>query len=194
MRKKSDSHGSSKFLINLLLLLSVSLFLMSSSYAQEDGLDHKKGGFQWNRIFFSGNLGNFRFGTETSLDISPSVGYRITDKFSAGVGITYQYYNNRIYHESTNIYGYRAFLSHAIYKSVFAYTEFENLSLESKYFDPLNVHQDKDRYWLPSLFIGAGYKMAISEKAFFYMMLLYNLNDSGESYYQNPVIRVGISL
>jgi long-subunit fatty acid transport protein len=178
------------FLFFLFLLLTQWNLLL----AQNAPDDEKKKGFDWNRFFIGGNIGNFQFGIITSFEISPTLGYKITDKFSAGIGLTYSYYNDRRYRMSTDIYGYRVFLSHVIYNTIFAYTEYEALSLESDFFDVAGLHQGQERFWLNSFFIGLGYKMEINDRAYGYIMLLYNLKETTDSPYSNPVIRVGINL
>ena len=57
------------------------------------------------RLFFGGGFG-LTVGSVTHVDISPMVGYRITDRFSAGIGLSYQYYKYPAYNIKTSIYGY----------------------------------------------------------------------------------------
>lgn len=42
------------------------------------------------RMYFGGNMG-FSFGDIVFVDASPLVGYKLTDRFSSGVGFTYRY-------------------------------------------------------------------------------------------------------
>src|SRR5436190_23959647 len=62
------------------------------------------------RLFFGGNIG-LQFGTYTYVDVSPLVGYKVTEKFHTGIGATYIYYSvsGGGYDYSTNIYGGRVF-------------------------------------------------------------------------------------
>ena len=53
--------------------------------------DHK--GFDPSRIICGGGFG-FGFGSVTNIEqLSPIVGYRFTDQFSAGIGLGYQYFS-----------------------------------------------------------------------------------------------------
>jgi len=62
----------------------------------------------WDRIYIGGNFG-LQFGNYTIVDLSPQIGYRITDRLTSGIGITYMYlkYTDPVYNFSykTNIYG-----------------------------------------------------------------------------------------
>ena len=68
------------------VLASILLFISSSSFAQKN-TDSK---FYW-----GGNLG-LMFGTYTIIDISPEVGYKVTERFHVGTGLTYTYYKYKI--------------------------------------------------------------------------------------------------
>jgi hypothetical protein len=190
--KKVKSVNRTFFTIRHLFFFLFFLILVQAVNAQPETREGKKG-FDWSRFFLGGNLGNIRFGDITSIEISPSVGYRITKSFSAGIGGTYQFYNDRIYHFKTDIWGYRVFLSHTIYKNFFAYTEFEALSLESRVFDITGLYANQERFWLNSYFIGAGYRTEITKRSSAFIVVLYNLNETANSPYRNPEIRFGIN-
>ena len=171
-----------KICFSLILMISV-LF----SNAQNDELNLRE------RLYFGGNFG-LQLGSVTMIDLSPLVGYKFTEKFSAGVGITYKYFNDSRHNPSisTNIYGGSIFSRYFILDNVFAHAEFENTNLETK-FDVLNMHPNQDRFWIQSVFIGAGYIQRFNENSGAYILLLWNLNESSNSIYQNPVIRVGFT-
>jgi hypothetical protein len=146
------------------------------------------------RLYFGGNLGA-QFGTITSVELSPLVGYRITNDFSAGLGITYIYYKidyNSGNSFETNIYGYRLFARHNFLDKFYATTEFENLSLEY-----VNINDGRiSREWIPGLFIGGGYFEPIGRNAGFSIAALYNvIYDDQKSPYNSPwVFRVGFTI
>ena len=143
------------------------------------------------RIYFGGNLG-LQFGTQTYIDISPLVGYKLTETVSTGVGITYIYYKYKdsYYTYSTSIYGSRVFARYLFTNNLFAHAEVELLNMEL--FD-VNIND----YYIKntiSPFVGGGYIQRFSNNAGLYLLLLFNLNDSAESPYTNPIIRIGFNL
>ena len=170
------------------------LVLLSIMYAQEgEGVKFEK-----DRLFTGGNLG-LQFGTYTVVDISPVIGYFITDKISFGTGATYQYYQykDKVYPAfdfKTNIYGAKLFSRFYIIPSVFVHAEYEALNLETAYFDPTHLRHSTDRFWVHSVLLGGGYKQAIGEYSSINIMLLYNINETVDSPYRNPIIRMGFDI
>lgn len=138
------------------------------------------------KIYFGGNVG-LQFGQVTFADLSPLIGYKINDKLSAGVGITYQYYQYRdqYYNFKTNVYGGRLFGRYLFTDYLFGHVEYEYLNLEA--FDFRRRRVD-----VGSFMAGAGYIQRFSEKAGMVAMLLYNFTESVYTPYAGPLIfRVG---
>ena len=147
------------------------------------------------KIYFGGNLG-MQFGTITQIDLSPLVGYRITDALSAGVGLSYQYYRDDRWSFGdleTNIYGWKVFGKYFFYEDLFAQVENEMLNLETKYFDVLNKYPNQDRFWLNCFMVGGGYRQRIGEKSSVSITALWNLNQTANTPYSNPIIRIGFN-
>lgn len=142
------------------------------------------------RFLVGGGLG-LQFGTITFVELSPKIGYRITDHFAAGVGGTYKFFRDRRFDRdySTSMYGGRLFLQHDIYESFFGYGEFEILSYEG-YDMSGNISQITSE----NILFGAGYKQWFSRKAYAYLLLLYNINETIETPYSNPVFRTGFMI
>jgi len=157
---------------------------------------HSQKNAHWSsRLLYGGNLG-LQFGTVTAIDLSPQIGYMVTDKLTPGVGITYQYYSdNRIsgYEFKTHIYGGRIYTSYEFIENFIAHIEYEALSLESQYFKVNYTPNDEDRFWSHNLFVGGGYSQPIGRKGSVFILVLYNLNESINSPYTNPVVRVGFN-
>lgn len=141
----------------------------------------------WDKVFIGGNIG-FQFGTVTFAEISPLVGYRFTDKISAGIGITYQYYHykDQLYDFKTDVYGGRVFGRYFFTDYLFAHTEYEYLNLEA--FD----FQGRRRVDVGSLLVGGGYFQRFGEYSGISAMLLYNFTESAYTPYTNPIFRIGI--
>ncbi|MTI22431.1 hypothetical protein E1176_15470 [Fulvivirga sp. RKSG066] len=175
----------------LKLLPFILLLITTKGFAQ---FDEPTEGSDWkDRVFVGGGLG-LQFGTITNIEVSPLVGYRVTDNFSAGLGITYSYYKiefNNGEEFETNIYGGRLFARRSLTDQFFLQAEYESLNLE--YFNPFdNTFQ---REWVPGLFLGGGYFMPLSRNVGLSAIALYNaLYDDLKSPYNSPlVIRFGFT-
>ncbi|MCK4407285.1 MAG: hypothetical protein KAV44_06390 [Bacteroidales bacterium] len=147
-----------------------------------------------NRFIFGGGLG-LQFGTITLIDISPMVGYKITERFIAGLGFTYQYYKNSsgipvypVY--ETNIYGGSVFARYYVFRDFFAHAEYQLLNYEPYYVNPV----DKKRVTVPAYLIGGGYRQWLGPNVSVNILILFNLNETIDSPYRNPIFRVGIGV
>lgn len=149
------------------------------------------------RIFVGGYIG-LQFGTITSINISPTIGYRITNRLSAGLGGTYQYYRDRgwlitsDFAYSTHIFGGSLFTRYFIIPQVFAHVEMEALNLDTR----IDIMQEaqQGRFWEQNYFVGGGYRQSLGPRTFLNLMLLYNLNQNSVIHYQNPVFRFGLDV
>lgn len=142
----------------------------------------------WDKLYTGGNLG-VQFGTVTFIEVSPLVGYKITDRISAGVGATYQYYqyHDKYYDLKTNVYGGRIFGRYFFTDYLFAHAEYEYLNLEAFDFYP------RRRVEVGSLMAGGGYVQRFGEHSGIVAMILYNFTESLYTPYQNPIIRIGVN-
>jgi hypothetical protein len=148
----------------------------------------------WDKVTFGGNVGA-SFGSATYVNISPMVGYKFTEDFTAGTGFTYIYLNDKYYNFSTNIYGPRVFAQYAVFSNLFAYTELDILNVD--FYN--SIEQRYDRTWVANPLVGGGYRAAIGPRSFMNFFILYNLNwaankDLVSPYRNSPlIIRVGFS-
>ncbi|MFM2206874.1 MAG: hypothetical protein RL213_849 [Bacteroidota bacterium] len=169
------------------VILVVALFSFRSLSAQQFGGDGQKTSLK-DRIYFGGNFG-LQFGTQTVIDINPICGYRLTPKFSAGIGVKYLYYRykDRYQMYETDIYGGSVFGRYEVTQSIFAYSEYELINLAV--FDPYERRID-----IGSMFVGGGYSQRLGGRSSIYLMVLFNLNESSYSPYDNPVFRMGVGI
>jgi hypothetical protein len=159
--------------------------------------DSEVKGEHWTkRIFTGGSLG-LQFGNATYIDVSPIVGYRITDRLQAGLGATYIYYKFKDtfynYSYETSIYGGRTFARYFILENLFAHTEYEILNMEVPKIIG-NSYQGTKRENITSVLVGGGYAQPIGENSALLLMLLWNLTEDQFSPYQNPIVRVGVNI
>lgn len=143
--------------------------------------------FDWSKVYVGGDLG-LSFGTLTAVNLSPIIGYKLTPKFSAGVGITYIYYSNTIIKYQYSIYGGSIFSRYQLFKFLFAHVEYQTLN------GPWDDYYNR-RYFINNFWVGGGLSQPIGGNSSIALMILWNLNRDGYiSYPPSPWIRMGINI
>jgi hypothetical protein len=200
-------------LILWMIVLLSQLSLLSSG---QESQVKKKQDF-WNRVSVGGNLG-LQFGTVTAIDVSPEIMIRVVDQFHLGVGFSYDYLQTKDYFWDdtnqkwldfkANVYGGRFFARYYLRSlfdnflgNFFAHAEYEYLYYTRPFvqdpngtiIDPYGYtyRQGKDVMEISSLYVGVGYEQPISQRVFIDLVVLYNLNETYQSPYSNPVFRLG---
>lgn len=167
--------------------VQLTIFLIATSATGQQKLS--------DRIYVGGGFGLSGGSNSLNLSLSPQVGYKITPRFSAGVGITYQYAKIRQISTSISNYGWSLFSRYNITRQLFAYSEFERLRFQ--FFTSLSPEQT-ERSSYNSLLIGGGYAESISSKASYSISVLYNVlydaADNPQPYNSPLVVRAGIGL
>ncbi len=149
---------------------------------------------EWrDRIIPGGNFGA-SFGNITFVQLAPLIGYRLTDRASAGLGFNYIYMRVRdqwgTY--SSSLYGPRSYGRYMLTPNLFAQGEFEYLNVEA--YDPLI--NDYARRWFSIPLLGGGFMVPFGQRGGFSFTALYNLNHQPgvPPYGGSPfVIRTGFS-
>jgi hypothetical protein len=184
-----------QFLAILLLFISP---VIGFSQADEDSYvygdtpktkadSEKSGKFDWDRVTLGGGLGA-TFGDLTYFEISPAVGYYITDNILAGVGGTYIYYSDNINKYKTNIYGGTIFTQY-LFKDlpILAHAETNLMN----YFS----WNRQARINAIGVFLGGGLKQQLGDgRSYLSILVLWDINETKDSFYPNPIIRGGISI
>jgi hypothetical protein len=185
-----------KILIKILAICYFFTSSMSMVFAQEfvqnenTQTQKKDHSFKADRLFFGGGLG-FQFGDIDLISIAPEVGYRFTDRFALGVGISYYYISTTTNNQgfSTDIYGGKVFGRYIVFENLFVHTEYEALNMETQYFNP-TLLPDQDRFTVGSFLVGAGYKFRLGSNSYLNLLVLWNLNETVYSPYSNPILRM----
>ena len=141
------------------------------------------------RVFVGGNLG-LQFGDVTNVQVAPIIGYRVTNDFSAGVGVQYQYlkYKRFVPALSSNNYGTSVFARYRVEDPLFLQAEYEYLNYEYHV-----TTLESQRSSLSSVFVGGGISQPLGGNAAFTLSVMYNLSYDAtdvNSPYNSP-LRVG---
>lgn len=172
-----------KYFIAITLLISC--IISKNSFSQN--------GFSWNRVVFGGNFGAGFSSTQSAVAISPTLGYRVTEKLTIGTGVIYQYNRYKFigYDFKFSNYGAKLFGTYQLNDFLVLHSEYESLNLEYITYNVAGVPDGTNRRTIGSLFVGGGYRQYISANSVIDLMVLYNLMETPYTPYNNPMIRVG---
>ena len=157
------------------------------------------------RLVFGGGFG-LQFGNVTLIDLSPTIGYRLTDQLTLGTGISYKYNrmknytqdltSGRWYDYTGNVYGGSIWSRYYLLENIFAHAEIEQLQIDYKFTSVSTTTPTpvKNNVGVTSVLVGGGYRQPIGNRVFFNILILFNLNETDFTPYNNPIIRAGISV
>ena len=138
----------------------------------------EKSGFQSSKLVPGGNLA-LQFGDPYYYDISPSLGYMVTDKLMAGLGVIYvsmggRYPNSNQKYNFT-YYGGRPLIRYRVMNDIYANAEIDFLN--APYFSAMNNSTvETPRKWTTNPLLGASYVVPFGKRGGIQATLLYNLN------------------
>lgn len=175
----------------------------------------------WRRVSVGGNLG-FQFGSVTGITVSPEVAIRTVDHLYVGLRFIYQYYNYKNYFWDSDANTYLSYESSVIgggtylryylaslfpgsfAGNLFAHVEYEYQTYSRPYsVNPIgHIYDPYGNPYVPgrevvevnSIFVGGGYRQPVSGRVFMDFLLLFNLNDTYNSPYSNPIFRLGVGV
>jgi hypothetical protein len=131
------------------------------------------------KFFFGGNIG-LQFGYYSYVNISPVTGYRISERFNAGLGITYIYMSAGP--NEAHLYGGKVFGQGMIWNGIFGHLEYEIINYPN-----ILITGGLGRNNANAIFIGPGYQQNFGRRSFSQIMLLYNvIYDRNNSPYSTP--------
>ena len=143
---------------------------------QTPAAEEKKSSFDKSKLLFGGSFG-LTFGDYTSVNISPQIGYAFSRYFSAGFGVSYDYYKYQsqyLNYLGFNLYGRLNPISNI------------NLQIQPEIFRMWGSNSIKKT--VPCVLAGAGITMPIGNNAGISMMLYYDLVQDEYSPYFNQVV------
>lgn len=137
--------------------------------------------------------------TQFNISAAPAIGYRVTDRFAVGPGISYAYSSYSLDKNSNYVFpngeksvsassvGLKAFAQFIVYKEFFLHGEYEVTKAEI-----VNDNYEKIKKTVSTPLLGVGYRTEFSSNAAVDFVVLYNFNDGISSgLYGQPVIRLG---
>ena len=145
------------------------------------------------RWFAGGMLGAGFSSWYSYVEVSPLLGYKVTRDFHVGTRLTYIYsgekYCDNCPRYNAHSYGGSLFARYIFLKFLMAHVEYEMLS--NNYFD---IQGNEYRQTYNSLFLGGGYYQNFAGRGFASFLILFNVLDSENSPYVNPIFRIGFGV
>jgi len=184
-------------LIFSLLFITLSAFSQVEERVKPEKEEQKEKLPLSQRIVFGADFG-LSFGSYTYIKLAPTVGYRLTNRLTAGLGPIYIYARDKYYDLESSIYGGKIFTSFTVYQG----TQKENrfgigdlmLHIENEV-----VNVDKfpttDRLWIDNVLLGAGLYQTLGGRFGVSIFVLWDVTQNFYSpyYMQNPVFKFGLN-
>jgi long-subunit fatty acid transport protein len=156
------------------------------------------------RLVFGGDIG-LSFGSITYIKLAPVIGYRITDRFTAGLGPIYIYEKYKDFNLETSTYGGKGVLSFTVIKgddsggafplgNIVIHLENEVVNVEAYEFDYSTGYSYlKGRVWIDNLLAGLGLQQPIAGRFGVSMFILWDITQNKYSPYTNPIFKFGFN-
>lgn len=200
-----------KAFLFLMLCIGVHITYAQEVYTSSGRADHaqkkkKVSGYDPSKLILGGSA-SLGFGSDyADFGLSPFVGYRFSERFSAGVGVGYQYTKLPIALYDPSIGAYTTFSTKFntitpnlwgrffVWNNIFVSGIFENDFVNYKGYDNDNngdIVSVKKNVYVPCMLLGAGVKQPIGGRTSAIAEILYDVVQNQYSPYLNtPVIRV----
>ena len=140
------------------------------------------------RVFFGGGVGFSGGNNVFSVQVNPIVGYMITSRWSAGIGVDYQYVKYNDIDFEDNLWGWQAFTRYNI-KMFFAQAEYNLVNYTQLYLDGSESRESVDR-----LLLGGGISQPLGARGAINMAALYDVMYENNGPFGSPwVFRIYFS-
>jgi hypothetical protein len=189
-----------------LLLLSPALFSQVEERVPPTGKDHpdkEKLTFK-ERLVFGGDIG-LSFGTITYIKLAPVIGYRLTDRLTAGLGPIYIYEKYKYYNLESSTYGGKVVASFTILRgsdiglnvgigNIMLHAENEVINVEPLFqYLTTGDYFFGNRLWIDNLLLGGGISQPISGRFSVSVFILWDVTQNQYSPYSNPILKFGFN-
>lgn len=166
-----------------------------SSGGQSSKPKNNASGFDMQRLVIGGGFGLGLGSGSFNASISPLIGYKITNNLMAGVSIGYQYFREskytNFYNTTTNRYedyprrysmvSPGAWVRYNLFSQFFVQAHFEYHIADVKWTEAAaftggsGKETVKVNYNIPTLLVGAGYRLPVSERVSLYLGVYYDV-------------------
>ncbi len=154
---------------------------VNAAELNEESSFQEKGKFNSNRLVLGGTFG-ISLGNSTTINISPQIGYALTNSFVVGGGVSYNYYNYNRYDLSLSYLGLNAYVR-------FHPIQYITLQIQPEVYGRWGKEDGYsiDGKVVPAVLIGAGALIPVTYNSGLSLMLYYDIVQDDWSPYGNQV-------
>jgi long-subunit fatty acid transport protein len=177
------------FSINFLFAQDEDSYVYGDSELKNKAKNDNKPLIDWSRVSVGGGLGA-TFGNVTFIEVAPTAAYFVTDHFLYGIGLSYVYYEDKIFRYKTSTYGARVYSQYLLdILPVLGHVEAELINVDSFSYPGTRIN-------VVNLYVGGGLNQKMGDRSYFYLLMLWNLNDYNDAALAqpNPIVRVGVAV
>jgi hypothetical protein len=180
------------YLFYLLLFISALGFAQVQDDSLLKELEQEEPEAYQSKLYYGGYL-SLSLGNYTVVGATPLIGYKVSQKFSVGTQLSYEYVKDKRYNANyeTSNYGLSVFSRYRIVPQLYAHVEFSEMNYKFYYTNGSNA-----REWVPFLWLGGGYSQPISRNTWFNVQVLFDvLNNENSPYTEwEPYFSVGFGV
>jgi hypothetical protein len=175
--------------IILVLIVSTTVSAQQADTTANKPEDKKSAGPS--PVYYGGTIG-LSFGDYFRIAIMPLVGYKLSEKTSAGFKLGYEYVVDSRYDEKLTAHNYGAsiFGRYRIIPNAYLHAEFAYFSYKYKV-----KNLESERTWVPFIYLGGGYIQPIGPSTSLIVEVLFDVLQDNNSPYEpwDPVISIGVA-
>lgn len=142
-------------------------------------------------VYYGGTIG-LSFGNYFRISVTPLVGFKLSEKFSAGFKVGYEYVEDKRYDPklTASNYGGSIFTRYRAIPNAYLHAEFAYFSYKYKLSD-----FETERTWVPFIYLGGGYMQPIGPGTALIVEVLVDVLQDSNSPYEawDPVISIGVA-
>lgn len=137
------------------------------------------------RLFFGGGFGLGGGSNSFFVSASPMVGYMLTQRWSAGVGLNYTYVRYDNIDQNDSQYGFLAFTRYNIYRQFFLQAQYDYINFTNYFITPTNeLIEERDSY--SRVLAGGGITQPLGARGAINLVAMYDVTHSSSSPYGSP--------
>lgn len=174
------------FIGNFLLAQTDSVFVGKKPATKNNTNSKKNKNSEWvKKITYGGNF-QLQLGNISFIYLSPTIGYKLSEKINLGIGAIYNYSSYRTSLFNFGIHSYARFF---VKQNVFLQIQYDKLN-QPDYFSSYS----NKTVWVDYLLLGLGYTQPISDYIALNSLCMYNLSPNLLSLYPSRlIIQFGIT-